>query len=124
MNKIKVIDLLNKIAKGEEVPKKIKYNNTIFIFDDSVCDYQRKIGMSLFISCFHYKKTQSFINEEVEIIEDNNKIEKIKITDDKHILNTITNSYNQPTSWGYFLANKINEIIDKLEELDNDRNRN
>ena len=31
--KIKVIDLLNKRANGEEMPKKIKYNNVIYEFN-------------------------------------------------------------------------------------------
>ena len=31
---MKIIDLLNKIAKGEEVPKKIRYNYTLYEFND------------------------------------------------------------------------------------------
>ena len=30
MNKRKVIDLLNMISKGEEIPKKIKFNGNIY----------------------------------------------------------------------------------------------
>ena len=31
---MKVIDLLNKIANGEEVPKKIEYRNIKFVYDE------------------------------------------------------------------------------------------
>ena len=38
---MKVIDLLNKIAKGEEVPEKIKYNTKIYNWDeDAYLHYQ------------------------------------------------------------------------------------
>ena len=33
MSKIRVIDLLNMIAKGEEVPEKIKYKNELYVFN-------------------------------------------------------------------------------------------
>ena len=37
MKTIKIIDLLNKIANGEEVPKKIKYENDIYKHIDNYC---------------------------------------------------------------------------------------
>lgn len=33
MSKIRVIDLLNKITNGEEVPEKIKYKNELYVFN-------------------------------------------------------------------------------------------
>lgn len=115
---MKIIDLLNKIANGEYVPKKVKYGDEIYEYDCECKDYNCENNY-LFSDAIENLENDS-LNSEVEIIEDNNKIEKIKITDDRKIFNTISNNYNQLTNWGYLLANKINEIIDKLEELDNE----
>ena len=37
--KIKIIDLLTKIANGEEVPKKIKWENIIYAYSEYDKDY-------------------------------------------------------------------------------------
>ena len=42
MKTIKVIDLLNKIANGEEVPKKIKYKTWTFIYVDEFYGYMKE----------------------------------------------------------------------------------
>ena len=79
--KIKIITLLNKIANGEEVPKSIKYVDNILKYDESIQEY---IGLPItgagafFNYLFVNKPTLSFINEEVEILEDNTEeIEKL-----------------------------------------------
>ena len=41
---IKVIDLLNKIANGEELPEEIKYDNTIWQYNKAKTDYYQDIG--------------------------------------------------------------------------------
>ena len=86
MNKIKVIDLLNKIANGEEIPEKIKY----------------ELKINTYLHC-HY--VPECLNDEVEIIEEDKKIEKFEfgeIEDREH----------------YEIKRKINEIIDKLNEME------
>ena len=63
--KIKVIDLLNKIANGEEIPKKIKHWKEEYTLVN-------KIG---FVSCTsksgYCLDLVQCLNEEVEILEDN-----------------------------------------------------
>lgn len=44
MKTIKIIDLLNMIANGEEVPKKIKANSIVFILDKDNNEYKREDG--------------------------------------------------------------------------------
>jgi hypothetical protein len=102
---IKVIDLLNKIAKGKEVPQYIKYAGNIFEFD--------KLEKTYFTTDFDkcevteldiYIKGcgQKSLNIEVEIIEeqieiDIQSIEKIKphvICGDKYLLDNNTNTIN------------------------------
>lgn len=70
--KIKIIDLLVKIANGEEVPKKIAYNSVILEYNEESKDHYRYYGKSLFEYGFaHYN---DFLNDEVEIIEEPKKI--------------------------------------------------
>ena len=72
MKTIKIIDLLYKIAKGEEVPKMIKHNNAIYsdIYLDhyKYTDYEDvKSGDLLFADRLII---QEQLNDEVEIIEE------------------------------------------------------
>ena len=72
---MKVIDLLNKIAKGEEVPKKIEYRGYIYNFDvDGYLHYETNNTRE---HCFlEGLRTDKVLNEEVKIQED--KTEEIE----------------------------------------------
>ena len=76
---IKIIDLLVKIANGEEVPKKIKFRNALWIYSEENQDYleYNKDYSDLFGYAFCNLKTLDFINDEVEII-DEEEFEDIK----------------------------------------------
>lgn len=79
MKKIKIIDLLNKVANGEEVPQKIKYKNVNRHFDEDDQDYRNdEKGTELYL--FHTVLTSGSgellkerLNDEVEIIEEDIK---------------------------------------------------
>lgn len=65
---MKVIDLLNKIAKGEEVPKKIKYENEVYVSDHEGMDfYELEVGYGLLLEKIN---DTNLLNDEVEIIEE------------------------------------------------------
>lgn len=72
---MKIIDILNKIANGEEVPKKIKYDARIMEYDHNKQDYNgyysngngNWLFQYLFDKC---RDTKHFINDEVEILEE------------------------------------------------------
>ena len=67
---MKIIDLLNKIANGEDVPKKIKYNNCIFEITEGAGispDYVN--GENDFFLEYVSNEANS-LNDTVEIIED------------------------------------------------------
>ena len=105
---MKVIDLLNKIANGEEVPEKIKYKNAIFTIREDKDDYVCENGW--FTDSYDYLE----LNDEVEIIEEpqEHKIpEKLEfgrsIENGKEILTVPSEK---------MIIIKINEIIDYLEE--------
>ncbi len=106
---MKVIDLLNKIANGEEVPKKIK----ITILDDRIT---RKYGFSYDEENQEYKDDELFplgarlilervLNEKVEIIEKDKEIGELPpYKFEEEILKLD-------------LARKIDELIDEINEL-------
>ena len=101
---MKVIELLNKIANGEEVPKKFKYKGEIYIYrtytfedGDVMTGYGFEDGGWLNI-------WRDNLNDEVEIIEENKKIEKL----DENNTNVLTNIIEN--------RKKINEIIDFINK--------
>lgn len=73
--KIKMIDLLNKIANGEEVPKKIRFRDDIWKFDKCVKDYMNEDSNEYLFANIFGLETESALNCEVEIIEEPKKIE-------------------------------------------------
>lgn len=103
MNKIKVIDLLNMISKGEEVPKKIEYEGEIYEFNKNIHGYWGGKNND----CFRAMVNWRYLNNEVEILEEEKKIpEKLPI-------------YGCTDAYSKFDINDnrkaINEIIDYLE---------
>lgn len=109
--KIKIIDLLAKIANGEQVPEKIKYNNKIWEYYVYADDYKGE-NIWLFEELFKYRRTIKFINDEVEIIEKSKKIEKL----DYKYVNTYGN-VSQHRKSEEPLIDKINELIDEINNL-------
>ena len=112
MNKIRIIDLLNKIANGEEVPKKIKLNEIIFEYqgDDYLFIDKDNTNYWLFSEPYSdkFEYLENFLKSEVEILEEEKKIpEKLKWVD-----------YNTEFTHGEFnkefrnICNTIDEIID------------
>ena len=100
---MKVIDLLNKIANGEEVPKKIEYRNIKFVYDEDnriyiVENYNKYNDLLMELS--NHKGTD--LNYEIKILEEEKKIPE-KLTD-------LALTYNNR-----ILVEKINEIIDYLK---------
>ena len=72
---MKIIDLLNKIANGEEVPKKIIWNKLVYDYKDGL--YYDYCGETL-IGSLNFDGTN--LHDEVEIIEEEKKIpEKLKL---------------------------------------------
>ena len=104
---MKIIDLLNKIANGEEVPKKIKYKNVVLSYRIDEKDY---IGDNYFLSDLLWDENLGFIlNNEVEILEKENKIPEnlCGIVNPREGTKIVPNNEE--------LMFKINEIIDYLK---------
>ena len=102
---MKVIELLNKIANGEDVPEKFRFAEQIFEKQGSYIEDED--GDSIFDSmCTDF----SNINEEIEIIGEDKKIEKIEYSIDKDGYLSV-NDFREHLLQ---IINKINEIIDKM----------
>ena len=125
--KIKIIDLLNKIANNEEVPKKIKYKDNVYYLGKNMVDlhtYQTELSnttrkLSLIIDNEYLN-----LNDYVEIIEETKKIEKLEpvrgsdlsdLTDKDMILRN--NALVELCKTLNNMNNKINELIDEINNL-------
>lgn len=65
---MKIIDLLVKISKGEEVPKKIVYNSRIFRYNEyNKCYIWNCNGDEFYLSTYY--RLENILNDEVEPIE-------------------------------------------------------
>ena len=102
---MKMIELLNKIANGEEVPKKFKFAGQIFEKQGSYI--QDEDGDSIFASMF---TDFSNINDEIEIIEEDKKIEHTKGYFDFAI-----SSDDVKFSYLYKMGTRIMDKINKME---------
>ena len=110
MNKLRVIDVLNKIANGEEVPKEIKYNNMAYYWCNQCKIYERLEDSSKDL----YNDLDN-LNDEVEIIEEDKKIEPIEWNiDDDNCQIYFNGAMNYVSRAELELALKINEIIEEL----------
>ena len=121
--KMKIIDLLNKIANGEDVPKKIKFRNIIYNWD--IVGYlhyeDEHCSEKAFLEGY---RTDMCLNEEVEIIEDtpkeDKKIEKLNLSDWWEITSAedckpemLAEIFNKNAK---AFSSKINEMIEILNK--------
>lgn len=127
---MKVIDLLNKIANGEEVPKKVKYDGIIFHVEKSVenLDYYESDRFLPLLQ--HYIITVGDLIKEVEIIEEEQDIEEISNEHNFYCYSQYEEYKNEIDKVLYIIKainsvndrlsntnNKINELIKAVNEL-------
>lgn len=122
--KIKMIDLLNKIANGEEIPKKILLNGIVFEYqgDDYLYKDEDKKEHWLFSVSYtdKYMWLENFLKAEIEIIEESKNIEKIKMYQDEegqYFLNNRNSKIYIRCDETDFMVDKFNELIDEINNL-------
>lgn len=116
--KIKIIDLLVKMANREELPKKIKYNDNIYYLIENRVDlhtYQTMGSNTTRRLSLILDNEYLNLNDYVEIIEEPKKIEKIARCDD--IKMTHYGELYKPTENEEILRIKFNELIDEINNL-------
>ena len=103
---MKIIDLLNKIANGEDVPKIIKYNDYIYTAKGNAIENFVDYCSEEDEWCFNHYVRYKNLNDEVEILEEKKIPEK---------LDTLTYVNRNTISVWNEHRDKINEIIDYLK---------
>lgn len=79
---MKIIDLINKIKNNEEVPIKIKLDNTIFEYDKDEKEYIHKLSWCSETLLFKAMEESTYsisnlLEAEVEVIEENKEIREL-----------------------------------------------
>lgn len=121
MKVITVYELLGMIKDGN-IPKKVKWNYHIYIYDEQYDDYfeettglfQNEMDNGMLFKC---------LNDEIEIIEEEKDIEEIKITKDDNSKRFI--EYDDKTGYhkytirllDEYFSNKINELVRVTKQL-------
>ena len=104
---MKVIDLLNKIANGEEVPKKIKFYNNVYKYHGKEYGYCRHYYDNTYIYLTSEYNFFDILNDEVEIIEEKKLPEK---------LGKIEDNYGYIDQYDIIkIGKKVDKIINYLE---------
>ena len=108
---MKVIEILTKIANGEEVPKKVKVGYYYYEYEENGEYINTENAEDLLFDFDSYYLLEQCLNEEVEIIEEPKKIEKIEMcTGGIMSFDSVENITTE-------LKNKINELIDEINNL-------
>ena len=115
--KIKIIELFNIIAQVEDIgklPKKIKYYDYIYELQIASRDYYCKAEGDYLTDRVDDKPLNSFLNDTVEILEDNT--EEIEELDEEwtYIEGQIEKTWSKSE---LELVNKINELAKAVNKL-------
>ena len=124
-DKITVYGLLSKIYNGNtDMPKKINCCGTIYEWDEEDEDYVYKNDKLGTISSFletHNDNLKTFLQDTVDIIQDN-KIKKEDLFKLDESMSKVSLIAWQKANNG-ILKKQIDEIIDKLNEVLNEKDR-
>lgn len=113
--KIKIIDLLNKIANGEEVPKKIKYYDNVFRKCDIGDDYFNDASYDWF---FKDVFDASGVNLEIEILDEEDKDIPL-IPDDELIILKQSKTVDMQYAIDFnfrVVEEKINQVVEEFNQ--------
>lgn len=126
---MKIIDLLNKIANGEEVPKKIKCDGSIYDYEfqntiTGAYEYRNNYGQCIMNNMAGHLYLTDILNNEVEIIKEEKEIDKIPYHYNlgyidcgdltREVIEELTKNMN-------CFTDKINELIDEINKLKEDK---
>ena len=117
---MKIIDLLVKISQGERMPKKIKYEGYVWEYDKVTKDYYRNDIDEEYIYLFQElfeKETGFFINDEIEIIEEDKKIKMLEPVRGSDLTDLTSKDVVLKNSALIELCKTLNNINGKVNEL-------
>ena len=123
--KIKISYLVNKVINREEMPKKVLFDGNIYKWCNDIGDY-RKDGYSsclmirdIFDNFDRYGSFYNMLFEDVEIIEEPKKIEKISWREKESLAGNLVASKKQEilARRTEKLKSSLNELIDEINNL-------
>lgn len=112
---MKIIDLLVKISKGEEVPKEIMFDTDRYYLNNNN-HYVRECGDFIQRLDIEYNLV-GCLNDEVEIIEEEKEIEISKMIINEEFLFSNSHSRNMRREDRRLLDNSFKEVSNKINEL-------
>jgi hypothetical protein len=113
---MKVIDLLKKIEKGENIPQKIKVYQEIFEWDILEHYYERSNGDDLLELCTIFN-TGELLSMEVELIEDEIDIDSIIELEEFELDQFVTMDKNERFDRTMIEYSKINQLVQAVKQL-------
>lgn len=122
---MKIIDLLNKIANGEEVPYEIKYNGRLYKWCRDIGDYRIdgcaecliiKSIFGTFDCCGKHNSLYNMLFDTVEIIEEDKKIpEKLDVISWDKCIHGVTHKEKELAIEINKTQELLNQVIDYLK---------
>ena len=124
---MKIIDILNKINNNEEVPEKVKYEDTIFEYNKEQKDYMHKkdkdgwVSETLLFEVMDTHFISELLREEIEAIEENKEIEELGFIEETVEYCDGTGYTNTEPASAIDMHKKINELVRAVNKLNKER---
>ena len=121
--KIEIMDLLHKIYNLDDMPGKIIFDNCVWRYCSEFQDYQSERGYLFGDYMSHINETVKFLNDKVEILEEDKPIiEKLDTTSENTLftMECFTGIPEKAQDWNFnILKDKLNQIIDYINKKEN-----
>lgn len=113
---IKVIDLFNKIANEEDVPKEINYKNSFYKWEQYHEKYwYYETGLAFYRGLYF---NDNMLNDTVEIIQEQQEIDIQSIEDLPQWVTRRDGEVTQQEGKRLEMAEKINKLVQAVKQLD------
>lgn len=114
---MRIIDLLVKMSKGEQLPKKIRYRHNLFVFNKNDYDYKCD---GMVYRLFDWIEPAS-LNDFVEVVDDkylsDNSIDALRYYPLHHVE---LDKGDSQSKTNYKFAKSLNKVIDQVNKLNQD----
>lgn len=114
---MKVIELLQRMANKEEMPKRIKVSCYVFEYDEEINAYFDIDNSSKYSLVQNWLNNAEKLNSKVEIIEEDKTIKELQFDSDEKYITTITGTTNKMRNIDVTLATKINELVKEIKKI-------